>query len=126
MVEEGRPTHADSSESSEEGRAVELDKLRSQSAALKELLPSRAVVMPFLFETIFDQQATMLQPVGGMDRIAHAIYEQVRPAVRLNTPVKAIRRIGDRVRVVSRRGEGVFPALVVRTIRPDTIFIPYH
>ena len=33
---------------------------------------------------------------------------------------------GERVRVVSRRGEGVFPALVVRTIRPDTIFIPYH
>jgi assimilatory nitrate reductase catalytic subunit len=33
---------------------------------------------------------------------------------------------GDRVKVVSRRGEGIFPALVVRTIRPDTIFIPYH
>ena len=29
----------------------------------------------------------MLQPVGGMDRIAHAIYEQVKPRVRLNTPV---------------------------------------
>ena len=33
---------------------------------------------------------------------------------------------GERVKVVSRRGEGIFPALVVRTIRPDTIFIPYH
>ena len=33
---------------------------------------------------------------------------------------------GERVKVVSRRGDGVFPALVVRTIRPDTIFIPYH
>jgi assimilatory nitrate reductase catalytic subunit len=33
---------------------------------------------------------------------------------------------GERVRVISRRGEGVFPVLVVRTIRPDTIFIPYH
>ena len=33
---------------------------------------------------------------------------------------------GERVRVVSRRGDGVFPVLVVRTIRPDTIFIPYH
>ncbi len=33
---------------------------------------------------------------------------------------------GERVKVVSRRGEGVFPALIVRTIRPDTIFIPYH
>ena len=33
---------------------------------------------------------------------------------------------GERVRVVSRRGDGIFPVLVVRTIRPDTIFIPYH
>jgi assimilatory nitrate reductase catalytic subunit len=33
---------------------------------------------------------------------------------------------GEKVRVVSRRGEGVFPVLVVSTIRPDTIFIPYH
>jgi len=41
----------------------------------------------------------MLQPVGGMDRIAHGIYEQVKPSVRLNAPVTAIRRAGDRVRV---------------------------
>jgi len=33
---------------------------------------------------------------------------------------------GERVRVRSRRGEGIFPALVTETIRPDTIFIPYH
>jgi monoamine oxidase len=41
----------------------------------------------------------MLQPVGGMDRIAHAIYEQVKPAVRLRAPVTAIRRAGNRVRI---------------------------
>ena len=41
----------------------------------------------------------MLQPVGGMDRIAHAIYDQVKPAVRLRTPVSAIRRMGNRVRI---------------------------
>jgi monoamine oxidase len=44
-------------------------------------------------------QATMLQPVGGMDRIAYAIYEQVKPVVRLETPVTAIRRVGSRVRI---------------------------
>lgn len=33
---------------------------------------------------------------------------------------------GERVRVVSRRVAGVFPALIVKTIRPDTIFVPYH
>ncbi len=33
---------------------------------------------------------------------------------------------GERVRVVSRRGALELPATVVRTIRPDTVFIPYH
>ena len=65
----------------------------------KELLPGRAVVLPYLFETIFDMQAPMLQPVGGMDRIAEAVYAEVKPSVRLRTPVTAIRRIGDRVRI---------------------------
>ncbi len=33
---------------------------------------------------------------------------------------------GDLVRVTSRRGSMVAPAKVVETIRPDTVFIPYH
>ncbi|HEX6121870.1 MAG TPA: formate dehydrogenase subunit alpha [Ktedonobacterales bacterium] len=33
---------------------------------------------------------------------------------------------GDWVTVRTRRGEMTVPALLVRTIRPDTIFIPYH
>jgi len=33
---------------------------------------------------------------------------------------------GDRVTVRSRRGEITLPAAVVTTIRPDTVFIPYH
>ncbi|MBF6589068.1 MAG: nitrate reductase [Ktedonobacterales bacterium] len=33
---------------------------------------------------------------------------------------------GDWVTVRTRRGEMTVPALVIRTIRPDTIFIPYH
>ncbi len=32
----------------------------------------------------------------------------------------------DPVRVVTRRGEMVAPASVVKTIRPDTVFLPYH
>jgi assimilatory nitrate reductase catalytic subunit len=27
---------------------------------------------------------------------------------------------------VTRRGEVTYPALVVTTIRPDTVFVPYH
>jgi assimilatory nitrate reductase catalytic subunit len=33
---------------------------------------------------------------------------------------------GDRVRVTSRRGTLELAAHVVATIRPDTVFIPYH
>jgi assimilatory nitrate reductase catalytic subunit len=33
---------------------------------------------------------------------------------------------GDWVRVTTRRGELVLQAMVVRTIRPDTVFMPYH
>ena len=71
---------------------------------LKEVLPSRAVGLPHVFESIFDMQPTMLQPVGGMDRIPNALYEQVKPSVRLGTPVTAIRRVGNRVRIEHRAG----------------------
>jgi len=66
---------------------------------VKQLLPGEGVVLPYLFDTIFDMQATMLQPVGGMDRIPEAFYAEVKPMVRLSTPVTAIRRIGSRVRI---------------------------
>ena len=52
----------------------------------------------------------MLQPVGGMDRIAHAIYQQVKPLVQLDTPVTHIGRIGDRVRIVHGGGSRVLDA----------------
>jgi len=65
-----------------------------------ELVPSRAVVLPYLFEQISDMQAPMLQPVGGMDGIARALYREVRPSVRLGRPVVSVRRVGERVRVV--------------------------
>ena len=71
---------------------------------LKQLLPNRGIGLPYLFDQISDFQATMLQPVGGMDRIAHAIYEQVKPSVQLNVPITAIRRAGDGVRIEHRRG----------------------
>ncbi|MEP7149961.1 MAG: nitrate reductase [Acidobacteriota bacterium] len=49
-------------------------------------------------------------------------YVEIHPETAQNLKIND----GERVKVISRRGEGVFPALVVRTIRPDTIFIPYH
>ncbi len=71
---------------------------------LKQLLPNRAVAFSYFFDQIMDMQATMLQPVGGMDRIAEALYAEVRPAVVLSTPVTAIRRDGEGVRIEHATG----------------------
>jgi monoamine oxidase len=77
---------------------------------LSELLSHRSLGLPLLFEEFFDMQAPMFQPVGGMDRIAHALYEEVRPAVRLNSPVTAIRRTGEGVRIHHGPGDQVVEA----------------
>ena len=81
-----------------------------------ELLPKPAatsrgsMAQPYLFDQIWDMQATMLQPVGGMDRIAEAIYARVKPLVRLNTPVAEIRRAGGGVRIVHGPGRQILDA----------------
>ena len=71
---------------------------------LKEILPNRGAAFPLFFESIIDMQPTMMQPVGGMDRISNALYLAVQPSVRLNEPVTAIRREGGGVRVEHRSG----------------------
>jgi monoamine oxidase len=50
-----------------------------------------------LFEEGFDFQATMFQPVGGMDRIPMAFAKRLGPVVRLMSEVTAIRRRNDGV-----------------------------
>jgi assimilatory nitrate reductase catalytic subunit len=61
-------------------------------------------------------------------RIGFLVQQCPEPYVEIHPETAARLRIadGEPVKVVSRRGEGTFPALVVKTIRPDTIFIPYH
>ena len=61
-------------------------------------------------------------------RIKFLVDQCPEPYVEIHPETAAKLEIddGDPVKVISRRGEGIFPALVVRTIRPDTIFIPYH
>ncbi|HYE98325.1 MAG TPA: molybdopterin oxidoreductase family protein, partial [Planctomycetota bacterium] len=49
-------------------------------------------------------------------------YVEMHPRMADLVSVKS----GEPVRVVSRRGELTLPALVVKSIRPDTVFIPYH
>jgi len=61
---------------------------------LSDLMQAQFWGISGFFDELTDMQATMLQPVGGMDRISYALYEQVKPAVTFGAEVKAIRRAG--------------------------------
>jgi monoamine oxidase len=52
-----------------------------------------------LFDEAFDMQATMFQPVGGMDRIAYAFAKSLGSIARFNAPVTEIRKTGSGVRI---------------------------
>ncbi len=77
---------------------------------LSELMERPAAALPLVFEEFFDQQAPMFQPVGGMDRIASALYEQIQSKVRLSSPVTAILRTGNGVRIEHGPGRQMIEA----------------
>ncbi|MGH9599549.1 MAG: flavin monoamine oxidase family protein [Terracidiphilus sp.] len=52
-----------------------------------------------LFADSFDMQATMFQPVGGMDRIPYAFAKTLGETVQYNAPVTEIRKTSKGVRV---------------------------
>jgi monoamine oxidase len=52
-----------------------------------------------LFEEIFDMQATMFQPVGGMDRIPYAFAKSLGDIVMYEAPVTEIRKTARGVKV---------------------------
>jgi monoamine oxidase len=52
-----------------------------------------------LDEEEFDMQATMLQPVGGMDRIPYAFASKLGETIHYNSPVSEIRTSADSVAV---------------------------
>jgi monoamine oxidase len=60
---------------------------------------------PMLFEERPDMQATMFQPVGGMDRIPYAFAKSLGKVVHYNSPVTEIRKTAAGVRVLYRHGE---------------------
>jgi len=61
-------------------------------------------------------------------RIGPLVDQYPEPKVELHPKLAARLGVcdGDRVRVSSRRGHLDLAAHVVATIRPDTVFIPYH
>ena len=52
-----------------------------------------------LFDEQFDMQATMFQPVGGMDRIPYAFAKSLGSMVKYNAPVTEIRKTAKGVKV---------------------------
>lgn len=61
-------------------------------------------------------------------RIGKLVAQYPEPQLELHPELAAkygIRR-RELVRVSTRRGEAIFPAHIVETIRKDTVFIPYH
>ncbi|MFC8453911.1 molybdopterin oxidoreductase family protein [Kitasatospora sp. NPDC057223] len=62
---------------------------------------------------------------GNQTRRLGALVEQTpRPWVEIHPSLGF--RNGEAVRVVTRRGESVLPALVTEAIRADHVFVPYH
>ena len=52
-----------------------------------------------LFDEQFDMQATMFQPVGGMDRIPYAFAKALGNVVKYNAPVTEIRKTTKGVKI---------------------------
>jgi monoamine oxidase len=68
-----------------------------QAGALRDPLDMHALLdadlwQGVLFEEMFDMQATMFQPVGGMDRIAAAFEKRLHNSIRFDTPVEQLRK----------------------------------
>jgi assimilatory nitrate reductase catalytic subunit len=68
------------------------------------------------------QSGAQTRRVAALNRAAPGAFVEVHPdpAARLSIVD------GDPVRVVTRRGVIEVPARVVDTIRPDTLFVPFH
>jgi len=66
---------------------------------------------PPAFHDIIDMQATMLQPVGGMDRIPMAFAASLGEVVRLNAEITGLRRKGAGVEATWKDAAGATQAI---------------
>ncbi|HVT12773.1 MAG TPA: molybdopterin oxidoreductase family protein [Fimbriimonadaceae bacterium] len=65
---------------------------------------------------------TQTRRIGGLVDLCPEPYVEIHPTLAAQYGIED----GKPMRVESRRGEVVLNAKVVTTIRPDTVFIPYH
>ena len=61
-------------------------------------------------------------------RIGKLVDQYPEPLLEIHPVLAALYNIeqNELIKVSTRRGEGIFPANIVETIRKDTVFIPYH
>jgi monoamine oxidase len=78
--------------------SVEDSGVLSQPIDLHTLL-SEGFWQGMLFDEAFDMQATMFQPVGGMDRIAYAFAKSLGDIAQFNAAVTEIRKTSSGVRI---------------------------
>lgn len=82
------------------------------------------------YPTILTTGRVVSQYLSGNQtrRIASLLEQYPEPQVEMHPRLAAVLQVetGDLICVESRRGALTLPALVVRSIRPDTVFIPYH
>ncbi|MBX3117449.1 MAG: molybdopterin oxidoreductase family protein [Fimbriimonadaceae bacterium] len=79
------------------------------------ILTTGRVVMHYL-------SGTQTRRIGALVDLCPDPYVEIHPQLAEEYGIKD----GEWMRVESRRGEVVLKAKVVTTIRPDTVFIPYH
>ncbi|EJL90434.1 monoamine oxidase [Herbaspirillum sp. CF444] len=63
----------------------------------------RRLWYPLWYDEHLEYQSTMLQPVGGMDKIAEAFRKQLQQSIRFNTRVSQINVVEGRAQVVCRQ-----------------------
>ncbi|GAA5036688.1 flavin monoamine oxidase family protein [Actinopolymorpha pittospori] len=90
----------------EPGAADEAGTVLGPAPSMTEVLAS-AYGQRFSFELGYDQAMMMLQPVGGMDRIAYALAKAVgTPRISYNSEVRRITDLPDGVEVTYRDAHG--------------------
>jgi monoamine oxidase len=77
-----------------------------------ELFRSAFATLQLNWSELIDFAPTMLQPIGGMDRIANAFERQLHAHIHYRAVVSAIRRQGNGVRVVYRSAGSSSPTAI--------------
>jgi monoamine oxidase len=87
------------------GAGLSKGRLR-EPLSFKELLKSEFWESKLYHSERFEQAATMLQPVGGMDRIAQAFARRLGQSIKYDCVVKEIRRTGAGGRIIYQDPSG--------------------